>query len=267
MTVGSRWTIARTIAILLLVITALSYYSNTSWIPTLIAGLILFAPTAQKHLEQYINTLKQTKTLATTALYEALYWLLALITLYATNYFLKKDIPTQITYETIPAIATKLFITLTLALIILLLIYTLSRKLIWTTITKKEITYKKFLLLNVITWLPITIITIILAVTQAIQLLTGLFIIIPYFTLHMQAIYTRKQQIGQAISNGIAFAIAKLHKLIIPITYLFVTYLIIVQPIRLTTTYAQPAGILVGIIMLTLTRLYLYQTIKEYKDL
>ena len=161
-----------------------------------------------------------------------------------------------------------------LLLILCLIIYTISRALIWTSISKTKLTRKfllKFLGLNSVwwlIWLPVYVLVGTAAAQTGIKAsIVVIFIITAYFTPILHTLFTKKQLIGHSLGHGIAYGITKFYKLIVPITYALIIYIIIYQPFRLlqNTKFYQAATILLVVIYLAWLRTYLYEAIKKFE--
>jgi hypothetical protein len=290
-------TTPRIIGTILIIIAALSYFTGAQGAIGLgIAGIILIiAPKkhAQSMFDMLVSTFTKWKTIIITALYDALYWLL----LFGAVYFLQwqlqiKALAAQsnnlITKEAIadPELVTQSASTLQgfvyaliigglLAILFSLLIYSISRALIWTTITKQKLNKKfflKFLTLNSLWWLIwLPVFAIIAVGTQASPDAKGSLVVIlllaSYFTPILHTLYMQKHLIGYSIGNGIAWGIAKVHRLIVPYTFAFVIYVIAYQLFRIArdTAYVKPASMLFVVLFIAWLRIYLYGIIKDFK--
>jgi len=287
----------RIMGLVLLVIGILGYLAQKeNSILFGIAGIILLiAPT--KHtshmLELFINTFKRWKTIIITALYDALYWLF----IYGTVYFLKWQLQKAaanaqakaflsgaITPETAGPTANALqgfvftiFGGAALAFILCLLVYTLARGMMWSTIADKKPDKKLFIKMlgaNAGWWAIWGILFLLIALggknnPAAQQALLGLLVIATYFTPIMHTLFIKTRQIGYSISNGIAWGIARVHKFIIPYIFALIVLLIMFQPFRLVqnTAYLQPASMLFVVIFFAWLKIYIYDIVKEFEEI
>ncbi|VVB81319.1 Uncharacterised protein [uncultured archaeon] len=256
--------------------------------------ILLIAPTkhAQEMLKLCLQTLKQWKTTAKTFIYDLLFWALAggamylffkWVTLKAT----KLQATAMITKESIlnpdlvaqnaGAIKGFLIYSITgaiISLLVCLLLYTISREMIWTTIAKTKPTKKfflKFLLLNLIWWAILAVLYILIVSATGKTLYGKITVIIlliagAYITVIMQALFTKKQQIGHSLGNSIAFSITKIHKLIVPIVYAVIIFAILSQPLRLinNANALAPSAVLM-LVWYAWLRMYLYEIIKKFE--
>ena len=161
------FTIPRIIATLLIVIAGLTYAANAGgWFALTIAALILLiAPTkhAQQRLDLLIKTIINWKLIILTALYESLFWLVAVGSAYfymwklqskiaitqTTTAFTKEGMLNPVTAgsmtNALQGIVGFLIWGMVATIIVSFIAYYFSRIGIWTTITKQKIN-KKFLL-------------------------------------------------------------------------------------------------------------------------
>ena len=291
------FTTPRIIGVILLIIAILARYAGQQGSIGLAAAgiLLLIAPSkhAQTMFDRFIQTFQNWKTIIITALYDAVYWLL----IFGAVYFLKwrvelKVAATQasasisrealanpdLTHQTANALQNFVYYLFTSAVITLVfafVIYTLSRSLIWTTISKQKINKKfvlKFTALNAfwwLIWLPVFLIFLIgskespATTKQAIGLLLTLVF---YFTPIVHTLYMKKRLIGHALGNGIAWGIAKIHRFIIPYTFIFIAYVILYQLYRIAenTPWIKPASILFVVLFIAWVRTYVYEIVKEF---
>lgn len=289
--------IPRIIGIITIIASAIAYYFQLSG--TIISGImglvLIIAPAkhSQEMLHLCLKTFTKWKTLTLTALYDAIHWSLifgavALFVKWEALKAASAQATATLTREAIlkPELAAQTanalqgFLTYTLIagillLIICLIIYTISRGLIWARIAKIKLTKKFFLKLLVLNslwwliWLPIyALIAIGAARTNgAKEAFVVLFILGIYATPILHALFTKKQRIGYSLGHGIAYSITKIHKLIIPYTYAFLINIIAYQPLRLiqNTSAFKPAAILFVVLYFAWLRMYLYEIIKQFK--
>lgn len=289
-------TAPRIIGIIAIIASAIAYYLQQQGAITAgILGLILIiSPTkhAQEMLQLCIKNFIKWKTILLTALYDAIYWMLifgavALFVKWEAFKVKGTQAVATMTKEAIldPALAAQnaqalqgfliySIISAIILIIICLIIYTISRGLIWTTIAKIKLTRKFFLKLLALNslwwliWLPIYLLFLMAAAKAGTKIgIMTLFFISVYFTPILQILFTKKQKIGYSLSHGIAYGITKIHKLIVPITYAVIIYIIIYQPLRLiqNTIAFKPAAILIVVLYFAWLRTYLYEIIKQFK--
>jgi hypothetical protein len=286
----------RIIGIILLVIAILVYFTGKtgSIMLSILGALLLIAPTkhANKMFDTYIENYSKLKTVIITALYDAIYWLIIFGGAFFFQYLIQGKIAgaqaALVTQQEMmkPEIigpgadALKNFVIFIFTggavfLIFACLIYGISRAFIWSTISKQKPDKKyllRFIILNAAwwaVWLPLYII-INLALKNDPRVKEAMVVLLfvgYYFTPLVHTLYVKKHQIGYSIGNGIAWGISKIHKLIIPYTYVFITYIILYQIYRLAeqTAWAKPVSILFIIIFIAWVRTYLYDIIKEFK--
>jgi len=282
------------IIILALAITAYFFKISGAKLLAVIGAILIISPTkhSQEMLKLCIQSIKRWKTIILTALYDAVFWLITAGILFV---FIKWEslksvqaqatikltsealIQTELLQQNVSGLQSFLIYSLIAGLIVIticLAIYTISRALIWTNISKQKLTKKfflKFLGLNAIwwlIWLPIYFLIGVAAAkagTKIVILL--LFAITAYFTPILHTLFTKKQLIGHSLGHGIAYGITKFYKLIVPITYALIIYIIIYQPFRLlqNTKFYQAATILLVVIYLAWLRTYLYEAIKKFE--
>ena len=286
----------RIIGIILLIIALLVYFTGKGGgiFIGILSILLLVAP--KKHanttFDLYIENFSKLKTVIITALYDAIYWLVIFGTAYMLQWLIQGKIAgAQVALITqqemmkpeiigpsadaLKNVVIFLFAGAAIFLIFACLIYGISRAFIWSTIAKQKLDKKyllKFILLNAAwwaIWLPLYVI-INLALKGDPRVKEAMVVILfvgYYFTPIVHTLYVKKHLIGYSIGNGIAWGISKIHKLIIPYTYVFITYIILYQLYRLAeqTAWAKPVSILFIIIFIAWVRTYLYDIIKEFK--
>ncbi len=291
-------TTPRTIGIILVVIAALVYYTGQPGSFGLATAgiLLLIAPAkhAKAMFDLFIQTFQNWKTIIITALYDAIFWLL----IFGAVYFLKWKVELKVaatqasstlsregltnpelahqTAQALQGFVHYIFTSAAIALVFAFIIYTLSRSLIWATIAKQKVNKKfvlKFTALNAfwwIIWVPIFLLTVIgskespTTTKQAI----GVFLTLAfYFTPIVHTLYMKKRLIGHALGNGIAWGIAKIHRFIIPYTFIFIAYVILYQIYRIAenTPWIKPASILFVVLFIAWVRTYVYEIVKEFK--
>jgi len=287
----------RILGIALIIIAALAAAAGSGFLALGIAGIILLI-TPKKYTQQqfdlFTDSFSDWKTILFVAVYDALFWTLFIGAAYFYRWrFLIKTATAQAqsTLSTQgllnPALATQteaalrgwllfFFIGIGLLLLFTFLIYTLSRTLIWTTIAEQKPTkrfFTKFCALNAVWWLIWLIPALVLIVASTKDpavgiLLLILFVLMAHFTLIAHALFTKTHQIGSSIGHAIAFGIAKIHRFIIPYTFVFVIYLILYQPFRIVQTLpiAQAASMLFVVVYLAWLRTYLYPVVLQLKD-
>jgi len=292
-------TTPRIIGIILIIIAALTYFTGKQGTFGLaLAGILLIIAPAkhtQEMLDLFIKTFINWKTIIITALYDAIYWLFV----FGSAYFLKWRVDVKVATTQAQATLSKealmqsaaaasqtaaalqsfvyfIFISAAAALVFSFVIYAISRSFIWTTIAKQKINKKfvlKFVGLNALwwlIWLPIFLIALIGSkespetTKQAIGLLLTLSF---YFTPIVHTLYMKKHLIGHSLGNGIAWGIAKIHRFIIPYTYIFIAYVILYQVYRIAenTPWIKPASILFVVLFIAWVRTYVYEIVKEFK--
>lgn len=287
----------RIIGILLIIIATLVYFTNAKgYIGLFISGLILIIASAhytQKMLDLFIEAVSNWKILFITALYDAIYWLLVFGSVYFFKWRLQvktaaAQAGTILTKEamTNPDLVAKnaemlqqfvVFLTVggLLLLIFCFLAYTFSRGLIWTTISKQKADKKFFtrwLGVNFfwwIIWTPIFLLVILAMKNNPLAKgsIAMLLFVASYFTPIMHTLYMQTHKTGQSLANGLGWGLSKLHLLIVPYTYAFVTYVIVFQLFRLAqnTTVVQPISMLFVVLFISWMRIYLYHIIKQFK--
>jgi len=259
-----------------------------------LAGIIiLIAPTkhAEAMLDLFVDTVLKWKTVIITALYDALYWLFV----YGAAYFLiwriqvkaamaqtstvfdtAQMMNAEVATQNLAIMQTFLFTFVgggVLVFVLCILAYTLSRGMIWSTITTKKPNKKFFFKMFGLTlgWGAIwTVLFVIIAIglkgsADTKQALLGLLMVAVYFTPIVYTLFTDKNLIGYSISNGLAIGIAKVHKFIIPYTYAFVAYIILYQVFRLLqyTAFMKPASMLFVVLYFSWLRIYIYNIVKK----
>lgn len=120
-------------------------------------------------------------------------------------------------------------------IVIGLLAYTIFRLLSWFTIANQKLSkqaFFKFLGLNSIWWLIWLIVLGIVGFSVGrdpsgrFTLLIILFIA-GYFTMLVHALFAKTQRIGYSLSNGVSFGIGKIHRLLIPASFVLIAFYII----------------------------------------
>lgn len=288
----------RMMGIALLLIAILAYFTKQKGMITIFiaSAILLLAPNkhAEKSLDKLILVIKNWKTILMTALYDSIFWAISIAALFWTQYQIQtkiQNIPTLTNFnkESLanPALApaqaagmeTFVWYILKIAAILAILIftaYTISRLFIWITIAKQKLNKKlaiHFSILNLLWWIiwaiPFVLITLAVGKTstgvkETYALLFGLY---AYFApiLHTNFMKTHKK--SKSIGNAFAWGITKIHKFILPYTYVFVIYFIVYQLFRFiqTTQYLQPVSMIFVVLIISLLRIYIYEIVKEYK--
>ncbi len=278
-----------------LVIAALLYFQGRAFISVALAGFILLF-TRKKYNQQlfdlFVDSFRQWKTIVTTALAAALYWLFLFLSFYFYNWQLQlkaasAQASTVLDKSAMIANPSLISQNITevralLALIIIggivlvffnLITYTLSRGFIWTSIAHKKLTkpfLKKFFLLNLfwwLIWIPLAIL-LALANKQAAQAnIVFLLFLAYFFTPILHTLFISGRKIGDSISNAFAIGISRLFRFIVPYTYAFVLYLILYQLFRFVQTSGSKTVFAVSLLFVVLyiswLRTYLYGVIKK----
>jgi len=251
-----------------------------------IAGLIiLLAPT--KHATESLKKIKKTINwkILTTAIFEALYWLIIIVitTLYfkilgnkiakmpnITPETILNPSTTQTAATSIQGIYYHLIIGSITILVLTFLVYIITRTIIWKIITKQKINKKfilKYLATNAINWIIWLIPVAIFAMASATTKTRGPIILIlmaaTYFCGILHPMFMKKQKIGYTISHTIATGITQIHKYIVPYTYALLIYGIIIQPIKLIPIIATPLSIVTIILFISWLRIYINEITKE----
>ncbi|MEM3154317.1 MAG: hypothetical protein QW165_01985 [Candidatus Woesearchaeota archaeon] len=290
----------RIIGGLLIIIAALAYFSKLQgWIGLGIAGIVLLAAKeayTQKMLDTAITALARWKTLFTTALCDALYWLFVFGAVYFFQWRLQAKATAAQTAGFVnkealanPEIAAQslaslqgfvsyLYIGLLVLFALVFIAYVLSRGYIWTTIARQKADKKFFgqwALLNLgwwAIWLPIFIFMLIGTKNYGTQIAGASIALIlgvaAYFTAIMHTLYMQTRKKGYSIANGLGWGLSKLHLLIVPYTYAFVIYIVLYQIFRLfqTTAIMRPISMLFVVLFIAWLRIYLYHVIKQFKQ-
>ncbi len=287
---------AKLIGIAAIAIAALAYYSGRGGAFLLgIAGIILLI-TPKRYSEKVMENFTKTfngKTIIITALYDAIYWLVIIALFSAYKWVLSLQAEKaggimQLSQQAMmqpEVVAQNLATTKTFAaymaggavifLLISLIAYPIARGLIWAEIAGKKTNYaffRKFFLLNAgwwAIWLPVYaffIISLAKDVSLLKTALLGLFILSIYFTGIMHSLYMKTHLIGNSIGNGIAFGIAKVHRLATPYALAIIVYLIFYQPFKLLegTIYALPASMVFFVIFIAWLRTFVYEVVKGF---
>ncbi len=289
--------IPRIIGIILLIITAITFFANKEgWFGIGIAGIILLiAPTkhSQEMFDLFTESFQKWKTILTTALYDALYWLLVIGAMYFYQWRLTAravalQATTTISKEALmqpetaaQGVASLQQLTFTmlgggiLLIVFCFIVYTLSRGMIWTTITKQKPNKKfflKFLGLNAAWWVIWLTLFIMIAIGMKTspnqkESIVTMLLVAYYFTPILHTLFTQKHLIGHSIGNAFAWGIAKVHKFIVPYTLVFIIYLIAYQAFRLfeNTAFIKPVAMLFVVLFISWIRTYLYEIIKKFK--
>ncbi len=290
-------TTPRIIGIITIAASATAYYFqlNGAIILAILGIILIISPAkhSQEMLHLCIKNFTKWKTILLTALYDAIHWMLifgavALFVKWEALKAASAQTAVTMTREAIlkPELAAQNAQTLQgflvysliggiALLIICLIIYTISRGLIWAKIAKIKLTKKFFLKLLALNslwwliWLPIYVLIAIGAAktTGAKEAFAVIFILGIYATPILHTLFTKKQQIGYSLGHGIAYSITKIHKLIVPYTYAFLINIIAYQPLRLiqNTKAFTPIAILFVVLYFAWLRTYLYEIIKQFK--
>jgi hypothetical protein len=291
-----HFTPTRIIGIILLIIALLVYFSKRPGTTSLaIAGLILIiAPKkyAQTVFDKYIQTFQKWKRVIITAFYDALYWLLVFGGVYYVFWIVQAKalvikgigmtqeelINPAVASQSAEAIKQLAVTTVTYGAILTVLFYiayTISRTLIWTTITEQKLNKKFFLRfagLNGIwwtIWIPIFLALVIglKGNPNSKDAVAALFAIASYFSPIMHTLYMKTHKTGYSIGNGIGFGFSKIHKLILPYTLVFITYIILYQAYRPfeQSVFVKPISMLFVVLFMAWVRTYQYEVIKDFK--
>jgi len=286
----------RIIGLILLAIAILTYFTGRQGSTVLgVAGIILLiTPTkyGQHIFDLFINTFSRWKTIIIIALYDAVYWMLVFGAVFLFQWQLNirattaqaatvltkgalasPDLVSQ-NLDAIKGLMTFIIVGVILLVAFCYILYTLSRGLIWTTITNQKPTkkfYKGFFKLNAIwwaIWLPLFLL-VSLALKSSPTLKDAfvvLFVGAVYFSPIVHSLYMLKHNIGYSLSNGFGWGVGRVHRFIIPYTFAIVLYIIIYQIFRIApANFAQPASMLFVVVFLAWLRVYLYSIIKEFK--
>jgi len=170
-------------------------------------------------------------------------------------------------------------VTAIIVYIILILVYTISRGLIWAKIMDRQLTKKyllKFGLLSLI-WITgwIAVFSVIVTISNQ-QYYKWIMIVLGISYLHLTTIlhhsFTYKNTIGSAVQKAFAIGIGKINKLILPYIYIIIIFIVVGQimniPTRMTygITATQTIGV-IGIVVLLLFaawyRTYINKKIKQ----
>ncbi|PIN74946.1 hypothetical protein COV18_05425 [Candidatus Woesearchaeota archaeon CG10_big_fil_rev_8_21_14_0_10_37_12] len=288
----------RTLAIIILITAGLLFYTQQKGALLLsISGIILlFAPTktSQKQFDNLKNALKHWKTILLTAIYDAGYWALLFATLTVTNsiskqklqaiqssdYFSKAAFLDPGQSVQLAAAYQNVFILLILTVVIVgvlsLLIYSISRALIWTTIAGKSTNKKAilgFLGTNTVWWLVLLPFFALLFIGGAKQpaalksALIALFFVIAYFAPIINVFYLTTNKMGKSVAHGIGWGIAHCYKLFVPYAYVCMVYVVVTYLFRIAQTSTQTIYyawiIILAILFFSWLRVFLYPTLKE----
>lgn len=285
--------IAKLIGGIVLLIAGLAYFNQQNMFTILlfaIAGLILLlAPSAKKHFDIFVATFD--KKLLFTALYDFLYLAFMMLTAYTSFHFLQNKLTsinpdnlnklnlitpeqTSVMASTVQTILFSLLGTLLALILVNLIAYSIFKWLAWTTLTEQKFNKKtllSFLGLNAAWWAlwSIPYLALLLSLRQAallawaLQPLTALY---AYFTIVVHTLFTKQHKIGNSLTMGIALSLSKIHKLIVPYTYIFLVFAMIGWLIRIIpSAYTMPALALYLIFIVTFTRAYIYKSVKDFK--
>ncbi len=289
-------TTARLVGIVTLALAILAQVSGAgSKLLFLAATVILVAPTkyCQERLEKLAAT--SLKTTITTTLYEGLFWALFLISGYAASWKLKtlsetilgtttisqQAMMNQQTAQAIVGTAQEIaFTVITLAILLFifnLLSNTLSRSLIWSTLTDEKWTkkyYLSFLKLNAAWWalwlIPFGALTAALSknASTLTQVLISLIVIATYFTFFVHTTFLHRKKVGASITHGIAQGIGKFYHLLVPLSFALIIYVIAYQALRaaqfLPPTAVQPIMIAFALLYFSWLRAYVYATLPDF---
>lgn len=289
--------LTRIIGIILLIIGILAYISKTKGGMGIgLAGLILLiAPTkhGRKMLDVFVETFSKWKVIIITALYDALYYLLTFGAAYFYYWRLQTKslvlgaqgllsreaaVNPELSAQAAGSMQSVFFFIIIggiLLVIFSLLIYVVSRGMIWTTITKQKPNkkfFKKFLALNSLWWLIWLPILAVISIGLKDSPYSGagirvILVVAAYFTVIVHTLYMQKHLIGYSISNGLGWGIGKVHRLIVPYTFAFVLFIIIYQVFKLfqNTAAIKPVSMIFIVLFVAWLRIYLYEIIKEFK--
>lgn len=159
-----------------------------------------------------------------------------------------------------------------------LLLYALSRMMLWTAIAKQKPSwkqYKKYLGLHAVWWLLWSPVIVFLALVagqapEARMFLVAAMMLSMYFTLFVQVLFTRKQKMGYSIGHGIGYGISKMPKMVLPAAYALVAYIVLYQLLSLTQylpAMVWPAVNFVFVVLfINWLRVYLYPIVVKFHD-
>lgn len=301
------FTIPRIIAVAIIVIGLLLRLDTTNftnmaelWTGFIILGaILLLAPTNYtiKLYDKWLTSFKQWKTALITALYDAAYWILVFGGLFVVQSYLntksaaaqhaglmsREALADPGTAAAATAAVQDLFgvflASMAALLALTIIIYSLSRAFIWTTITNKKLN-KKFILkftgLNAIYWViwMIPLVFIFIAAAQSTQQQfisqSGMFLIsllFMYFAPIVHTTYMKTNSIGKSLSTGFGWGVGKIVHFVVPYAFIFLTMLIILKPAQyiIGLTFANFLSLILSVVFIAWMRLYLYSIIKDIK--
>jgi len=156
-------------------------------------------------------------------------------------------------------------ITAIIVYILIILVYTISRGLIWTKIMEKQPTKKYLLKLGLLSliwttgWIVVFSVLVTISNQQYykwIMIVLGITYI--YLTTILHHSFTYKNTIGSAVQKAFAIGLGKIHRLILPYIYIIIIFIAIGQILNIPTrmTYGITATKTAGMIGITVLLLF-----------
>ena len=270
----------RILGIILLVISMLTHkYFGASVVFIVLAGLVMLIYSkkfAQQQFKIFIQSFKQiNKKYFLIALYDLIFIAMFFLVIPLFSQLFMSKIQNITTVESAASLLIMLLAYLVTVTIILLLTYSISRGLIWTTILKKKFTgsfIKRFLLLNFLWWLILAIPTLIVLGAK-VEYLFSFIAIVAIVYIHLTSIihydFTKNRKIGKAIKQAFALTFKNIKHLLLPYAYIALVYFIILQVfwiIPQTEKIMLFASILFVLFYLAWYRLYIAQVFRRLQQ-
>ncbi|GEM_PF-6861612 len=240
---------------------------------------------------QFIDHVTLNKKILLLTVYETVFWLLFFATSYLTSRILKKQAAMlgkvnfdqlkiftsqELTTTNITLIKTfllKSILILSAFAIVILLIYSIIKGLIWLTLFDKKPTKAcliQFFKLHLIWWLLLALpIMFILAGAQP-EFRTYFVIFFAVFYLHattiLQAKFTQKMSLKDAFADILNIGIAKIHYFVLPYAFSLIIYWLLTRLLYLLPSGSIAllfAAILIGLLFICWFRNYLKSVILE----
>lgn len=240
---------------------------------------------------QFIDHVNINKKILLTTIYEIVFWLLFFATSYITSVILKKEAAMlgkvnfdqlkiftsqELTTTNITLIKTfliKSILILGAFAIVILLIYSIIKGLIWLTLLNKKPTktyFIQFFKLHCIWWILLALpATFILAGIQP-EFRTYFVIFFAVFYLHattiLQAKFTQKTTQKDAFTSILNIGIAKIHYFLLPYTFSILIYWLLTRLLYLLPSGSIAllfAAILIGLLFICWFRNYIKDIILE----
>lgn len=222
-----------------------------------IVGLILaLAPndSAKKQFKNFIATFRFKPEFAKIMVYDAIFWVIAGLLSFCFTRIMKEPYAQlkalKLTQESITSGAleqynviihgflTTLIITLVVLWLLIVIAYSVSRGLVWLTLLDKKLQarfFVRFVILN-LAWCTVWGVLGFFIVISLVQITAPIFfiallLIYTHLTTVMHNSYTKHPAFGRPIAEG--FGIGKLGRFIQPYCYIFISYLVLTQLLKL----------------------------------